>query len=105
MAVTHPVTINHGAVKTINYATTPSDYAVKNVKLMIEQVVESGLKDKITNDNLKDYVSLTHNATAKTITFTAGASVPQTGSTATVLCNLITDNVVTPFVLLIDVTV
>ena len=97
------VTINHGAVQTINYATIPTDYAVKNVELTIEQVIEAASKDKITNDNLKDYVSLTHNATAKTITFTASAAVPQSGgSTATVVCNLITDNVVTPIVLLID---
>ena len=105
MAVTHPVTVNHGAVQTFSYATIPTDYKVKNVELTLEQVVESASKDKITNDNLKDYVSLTHNATDKTITFTAGAAVPASGSTATVVCNLITDNVVTPFVLLIDVTV
>ena len=105
MAVTNPVTINHGAVQTINYATIPSDYAVKNVRLMVEQVVESASKDKITNNNLNDYVSLTHNAMDKTITFTAGAAVPVAGSTVTVVCNLITDNVVTPIVLLIDVGV
>lgn len=99
------VTINHGAVQTINYATIPSDYAVKNVKLMVEQVVEPSLKDNITDDNINDYVSLTHNAMDKTITFTAGAAVPDTGSTATVVCNLITDNVATPIVLLIDTSV
>lgn len=98
------VIVNHGAVQTVNYATTPTDYKVKNVELTVEQVLESSERDKITNETLKDYVSLTHNATDKTITFTAGASVPQTGSTATVVCNLITDNVVTPIVLVIDVS-
>lgn len=98
------VTLNHGAVQTINYATIPSDYAVKNVKLMVEQVVESTLKDKITNNNINKYVSLTHNAMDKTITFTAGAAVPVSGSTATVVCNLITDNITTPIVLVIDVS-
>lgn len=97
------VTVNYGAVQTINYATIPTDYAVKNVELTIDHVIESAAKDKITNDTLKDYVSLTHNATDKTITFTAGASVPESGSsTVTVVCNLITDNVVTPIVLLVD---
>lgn len=102
------VTIQHGAVQEINYATIPSDYAVKNVKLMVEQVLEPSLKDKITNDNLDDYVSLTHNAMDKTITFTAGAVVPDSdsaGPSATVVCNLITDNVTTPIVFAIDVAV
>ena len=97
------VIINYGAVQTVNYATIPADYKVKNVRLTIEQVLESALKDKITNDNLQDYVTITHNATDKTITFTAGAAVPKnTTSTATIVCNLITDNVVTPIVLTVD---
>lgn len=97
------VVIKYGADQTVNYATIPADYKVKNVELTIEQVIEVPLKDKITNDNLRDYVTITHNATDKTITFTAGAAVPKTtSSTATVICNLITDNVVTPIVLTVD---
>ena len=92
-----------GATQTVDYATTPADYKVNNMRLEFEQVLESAAKDKITAETLADYVTIAFDPTAKTITFT-GHSTADSGNTATVLCNIIADGVATPVAVAVNFT-
>lgn len=93
-----------GATQSVDYATTPADYNVNAMHLEFEQVLESAAKDKITAETLADYVTLTFNPIAKTITFT-GHSNAGSENTATVLCNIIADGVATPVAVVVNFTV
>lgn len=92
------------ATQTVDYATTPADYKVNNMRLEFEQVLESAAKDKITAETLADYVTIAFDPTAKTITFT-GHSTVDSENTATVLCNIIADGVTTPVAVVVNFTV
>lgn len=92
------------ATQKVDYATTPADYKVNNMRLEFEQVLESAAKDKITAETLADYVTIAFDPTAKTITFT-GHSTADTTNTATVLCNIIADGVATPVAVVVNFTV
>lgn len=92
------------ATQTVDYATIPADYKVNNMRLEFEQVLESAAKDKITAETLADYVTITFDPTAKTITFT-GHSTADNTHTATVLCNIIADGVATPVAVVVNFTV
>lgn len=92
------------ATQTVDYATTPADYKVNNMRLEFEQVLESAAKDKITAETLADYVTIAFDPTAKTITFT-GHSTADSKNTATVLCNIIADGVATPVAVVVNFTV
>lgn len=92
------------ATQMVDYATTPADYKVNAMHLEFEQVLESDAKDKITAETLADYVTLTFDPTAKTITFT-GHSTAGSEHTATVLCNIIADGVATPVAVVVNFTV
>ena len=89
------------ATQTVTYATIPADYKVNAMRLEFEQVLESDAKDKITVDTLADYVTITFDPTAKTITFTGHSKAPDT-YTATVICNIIADGVATPIVITVN---
>lgn len=91
------------ATQTVDYATTPADYKVNNMRLEFEQVLESAAKDKITAETLADYVTITFDPTAKTITFN-GNSTGDSKNTATVLCNIIADGVATPVAVVVNFT-
>lgn len=90
--------------QTVDYATTPADYKVNAMHLEFEQVLESSAKDKITAETLADYVTITFDPTAKTITFTGHSNADST-NTANVLCNIIADGVATPVVVVVNFTV
>lgn len=92
------------ATQTVDYATIPVDYKVNNMRLEFEQVLESAAKDKITAETLAEYVTITFDSTAKTITFT-GHSTADTTHTATVLCNIIADGVATPVAVVVNFTI
>lgn len=92
------------ATQTVDYATTPADYKVNNMRLEFEQVLESAAKDKITAETLADYVTITFDPIAKTITFT-GHSTADTMHKATVLCNIIADGVATPVAVVVNFTI
>ena len=95
---------SENATQTVDYATTPADYKVNNMRLEFEQVLESAAKDKITADTLANYVTIAFDPTAKTITFT-GHSTADTTHTATVLCNIIADGVATPVAVVVNFTI
>ena len=65
---------------------------------------KSAAKDKITAETLADYVTITFDPTAKTITFT-GHSTADNTHTATVLCDIIADGVATPVAVVVNFTV
>lgn len=87
------------ATQTINYATLPEDYAVKNINIEFLNMVETGLSDAPTKENFHTYVNMTFNAVEKTITFSATEKVLASGSTGTYLCELIADGVRVPIVI------
>lgn len=90
------------ATQTINYATLPEDYAVKNIRIEFLNMVESGLPDAPTKETFPTYVNMTFNAVDKTITFAATEKVIASGSTGTCLCDLIADGIHVPIIVILN---
>lgn len=93
---------NPTATQTINYATLPEDYAVKNISIEFLNMIESGFTDAPTKENLHTYVNMTFNAVDKTITFAATEKVKDNGRTGSCLCELIADGVRVPIVITLN---
>lgn len=90
------------ATQTINYATLPEDYAVKNISIEFLNMFETGVPDGPTKENFHTYVNMTFNAVNKTITFAATEKVLASGSGAPCLCELIADGVRVPIVVTLN---
>ena len=90
------------ATQTINYATLPEDYAVKNISIEFLNMIETGFPNAPTKETFHTYVNMTFNAVDKTITFAATEKVNAAGSTGTFLCELIADGVRVPIVLILN---
>lgn len=90
------------ATQTINYATLPEDYAVKNISIEFLNMIESGFPNAPTKETFSTYVNMTLNAVDKTITFAATEKVNADGSTGTCLCELIADGVRVPIVIMLN---
>lgn len=88
--------------QTINYATLPADYAVKNISIEFLNMVETGFPNAPTKENFHTYVNMTFNAVDKTITFAATEKVNAAGSTGTCVCELIADGVRVPIVVILN---
>lgn len=90
------------STQTINYATLPEDYAVKNISIEFLNMVETGFPNAPTKENFHTYVNMTFNAVDKTITFAATEKVLASGSIGTFLCELIADGVRVPIVIILN---
>lgn len=90
------------ATQTINYATLPEDYAVKNISIEFLNMLEIGFPDAPTKENFHTYVNITFNAVNKTITFAATEKVKANGSTDNCLCELIADGVRVPIIIALN---
>lgn len=90
------------ATQTINYATLPEDYAVKNINIEFANMVETGFPDAPTKETFNTYMDLTFNPADKTITFAATDKVKASGNTGTFLCELITDGIRVPIVVILN---
>lgn len=93
---------NTKPTQTINYATLPEDYAVKNISIEFLNTVESGFANAPTKENFHTYVNMTFNAIEKTITFTATEKVTTGVSSGSCLCELIADGVRVPIVVMLN---
>jgi hypothetical protein len=96
------VLANPTATQTINYATLPEDYAVKNISIEFLNMIETEFSNPPTKENFHTYVNMTFNAVNKTITFAATEKVVAAGSTGTCLCELIADGVRVPIVIILN---
>lgn len=90
------------ATQTINYATLPEDYAVKNISIEFLNMVETGVPNAPTKETFPTYVNMTFDSAAKTITFAATDKVLASGSTGTFLCELIADGIRVPIVIVLN---
>lgn len=90
------------ATQTINYATLPEDYAVKNINIEFVNMIETGFPNAPTKETFPTYVNITFNAVEKTITFAATEKVLSSGSTGTCLCELVADGVRVPIVVILN---
>lgn len=90
------------ATQTINYATLPEDYAVKNISIEFLSMLETGFPNTPTKENFHTYVNMTFNSADKTITFAATDKVLADGSTGTCLCELIADGICVPIVIILN---
>lgn len=90
------------ATQTINYATLPEDYAVKNINIEFLNMIEAGLSNPPTKETFNTYVNMAFNSADKTITFAATDKVNASGSSGTCLCELIADGIRVPIVILLN---
>lgn len=93
---------NPSATQTINYATLPGDYAVKNISIEFLNMIETEFPNVPTKETFPTYVNMTFNAVDKTITFAATEKVSASGSTGTCLCELIADGIRVPIVIILN---